>query len=591
MATRLKEVDAIMVGMGWTGSILARELTKAGLTVIGLERGEDLSPRENFGLPGIRDELRYSYRLELIQDPALETVTFRHRPSESALPMRRFGSFLPGNSVGGAANHWGGQHWRYLPSDHLTRSRIVGRYGANAIPDDMPIQDWAMTYDELEPYYDKFDKLCGVSGKAGNLRGERIEGGNIFEGPRSSEYPTPPLIMTESGLMFAKAAKELAYHPFPQPASNASRPYVNSEGLTLGGCQYCGFCERNGCEANAKAGPQVCVLPVLRSEPKFSLRSRSWVSRLSYDKTAKKVTGVIFTDTRTGEEYEQPAGIVVLSAYVFGNISLLLNSGIGEPYDPVTQQGAVGKNYCYQLSRMGVTLFFEDKFFNPFMGSPGTQMVMDDFDGDNFDHSALGFLGGCKIQLGHADGRPISYRPVPPGTPRWGAKWKKETANWYQRAARITLSGSNYANRYNYIDLDPTYKDQLGRPLLRMTYNFVENDHKVADYCMRVALEIARAMKPTMMGPPALRQGDYDTVPYQSTHNTGGTIMGTDPKTSVVNRYLQAWAADNLFIMGASTFPQQPAYNPTGPVGALAYWSAEAIVTKYLKSPGPLVHA
>jgi hypothetical protein len=101
MATRLKEVDAVMVGMGWTGSILARELTKAGLTVIGLERGEDLSPRENFALPAIRDELRYSYRLELIQDPALETVTFRHRPSESALPMRRFGSFLPGNSVGG----------------------------------------------------------------------------------------------------------------------------------------------------------------------------------------------------------------------------------------------------------------------------------------------------------------------------------------------------------------------------------------------------------------------------------------------------------------------------------------------------------
>jgi gluconate 2-dehydrogenase alpha chain len=591
MTTRLKEVDAVMVGMGWTGSILARELTKAGLTVIGLERGEDLSPRENFALPGVRDELRYSYRLELIQDPALETVTFRHRPSESALPMRRFGSFLPGNSVGGAANHWGGQHWRYLPSDHLTRSRIVERYGAKAIPDDMTIQDWGVTYDELEPYYDKFDKLCGVSGKAGNLRGERIEGGNIFEGPRSNEYPTPPLIMTESGLMFAKATKELGYHPFPQPASNASRPYVNSEGLTLGGCQYCGFCERNGCEANAKAGPQVCVLPLLRSEPKFTLRSRSWVSRLSYDKAARKVTGVIFTDTRTGEEYEQPAGIVVLSAYVFGNISLLLNSGIGQPYDPVTQKGVVGKNYCYQLSRMGITLFFEDKFFNPFMGSPGTQMVMDYFNGDNFDHGGLGFLGGCKIQLGHVDGRPISNRPVPPGTPRWGAKWKKETAKWYQRAARITLSGSNYANRYNYIDLDPTYRDQLGRPLLRMTYNFVENDHKVSQYCMRVALEIARALKPSMMGPPALRQGDYDTVPYQSTHNTGGTIMGTDPKTSVVNRYLQAWDADNLFIMGASTFPQQSAYNPTGPVGALAYWSAEAIVTKYLKSPGPLVPA
>src|SRR6266568_200566 len=321
MATRLQEVDAVMVGMGWTGSILARELAKAGLTVVGLERGEDLTPRENFALPAVRDELRYSYRLELIQDPALETVTFRHRPSESALPMRRFGSFLPGNSVGGAANHWGGQHWRYLPSDHLTRSHIVERYSAKSIPDDMTIQDWAMTYDELEPYYDKFDKLCGVSGKAGNLRGQKIEGGNVFEGPRSNEYPTPPLIMGESGLMFAKVAKELGYHPFPQPASNASRAYTNSEGLTLGGCQYCGFCERNGCEANAKAGPHVCVLPVLRADPKFTLRARAWVSRLSYDKAAKKVTGVVFTDTRTGEEYEQPAGLVVLSAYVFGNIS------------------------------------------------------------------------------------------------------------------------------------------------------------------------------------------------------------------------------------------------------------------------------
>src|SRR2546429_8298195 len=129
MAMRLKEVDAVMVGMGWTGSIMARELTKAGLTVIGLERGEDLSPRENFALPGVRDELRYSYRLELIQDPALETVTVRQRPSESALPMRRFGSFLPGNSRGGAANQWGGQHWRYFATDHLPRGAAVQRYG------------------------------------------------------------------------------------------------------------------------------------------------------------------------------------------------------------------------------------------------------------------------------------------------------------------------------------------------------------------------------------------------------------------------------------------------------------------------------
>ena len=333
------------------------------------------------------------------------------------------------------------------------------------------------------------------------------------------------------------------------------------------------------------------MLPLLRLDPKFTLRARSWVSRLIYDKAARKVTGVIYTDTRNGEEYEQPAGLVVLSAYVFGNVSLMFHSGIGEPYDPATGKGALGRNYCYQLSRMGVTMFFENREFNPFMGAPGAVMALDDADGDNFDHTGLGFLGGSRMACGHQDGRPINYRPVPSGTPRWGSAWKKATAKYYRHAVNIGVSGSNYANRNNYLDLDPTYRDQLGRPLLRMTYNFVENDYKVAEYTLDVAVKIARAMNPSIMGQPRLRRGDYDIVPYQSTHNTGGTIMGTDPKASVVNRYLQSWDAHNLFIMGASTFPQQPAYNPTGPVGALAYWSAEAIIGKYLKSPGPLVHA
>ena len=102
---------------------------------------------------------------------------------------------------------------------------------------------------------------------------------------------------------------------------------------------------------------------------------------------------------------------------------------------------------------------------------------------------------------------------------------------------------------------------------------------------------IARAMNPSAMSLPPARRGNYNVVPYQSTHNTGGTITGADPKTSVVNRYLQSWDADNLFVMGASVFPQNASYNPTGVVGALAYWSANAITTQYLKSPGPLVHA
>lgn len=87
------------------------------------------------------------------------------------------------------------------------------------------------------------------------------------------------------------------------------------------------------------------------------------------------------------------------------------------------------------------------------------------------------------------------------------------------------------------------------------------------------------------------REGHYSIVPYQTTHNAGGAIMGSDPKTSVVNRYTQCWDVPNLFIMGACLFPQNAGYNPTGTVAALAYWAADAIKQQYLKDPGPLVQA
>src|SRR6202163_4255029 len=134
MATLLKEVDAVVIGVGWTGSILARELTKAGLNVVGLERGATRTSRDDFALPSVRDDLKYAVRQELFQDTQLETVSLRHTPGEPALPVRRLGSFLPGVGVGGAGAHWNGVIWRLLPTDHNLRSHIENRYGKNAIP-------------------------------------------------------------------------------------------------------------------------------------------------------------------------------------------------------------------------------------------------------------------------------------------------------------------------------------------------------------------------------------------------------------------------------------------------------------------------
>jgi len=577
-------VDAVIVGVGLTGTLLAKELTDAGLRVVGLERGGDRDAAD-FAMPGAHDELRYARRGALAQDLSRETVTFRNRVDETALPMRRLGSFLPGEGVGGAALHWNGLAWRFEPWDFETRSRGLARYGKAAFAEDCTSQDWGVTYGDLEPHYDRFERVYGIGGKAGNLGGRRQPGGNPFEGPRSREYPNPPMKTTYAGALFAEAATALGYAPFPAPSANMTRLYTNPHGLTLLPCVYCGFCERFGCEMKAKATPQTTVLPVLREAKGFELRVRSTVRCVNLDASRKRAVSVTYVDGE-GRELEQPADLVLLASYVFSNVRLLLRSGIGQPYDPAAGRGVVGRNYAYQTTS-DVELFFEDKELNRFMGAGALATVIDDFNGDNFDHSGLGFVGGGMLEATSFGSRPIAAAPVPEGTPRWGAGWKKAVARYYNRSLAIGCDGGCQSYRDNWLDLDPTYRDVHGDPLVRMTFDFHENEYRMSDYLTDRALEIARRIAPARVDAHR-RRGPYEIVSYQTTHNTGGAAMGTDPATSVVNRFLQSWDVPNLFVVGASAFPQNGGYNPSGTVGALTYWCAEAIKGRYLKQPGPL---
>ena len=151
MATRLKEVDVVIVGLGWTGGILAKELSEAGMRVVALERGVMRTTNPDFSIPLIRDELKYVVRHGLMQNAARDTLTFRNRQSDTALPMRQLGSFLPGEGVGGAGVHWNGVTWRWTGIDHALRSHYEQRYGRAFIPADMPVHDWPVSYKELEP--------------------------------------------------------------------------------------------------------------------------------------------------------------------------------------------------------------------------------------------------------------------------------------------------------------------------------------------------------------------------------------------------------------------------------------------------------
>ncbi len=591
MAKVLKEVDVVIVGLGWTGGILAKELSEAGLQVVALERGAMREAAKDYALPGIRDELRYVHRHDLMMNTARDTLTIRNNPSQEALPMRRLGSFLPGNVVGGSAVHWSGHTWRWTDMEFKARTLYEERYGKKYIPQDMSLQDWGITYAELEPYYDKFERTAAVSGKAGNLQGRIQPGGNPFEAPRSRDYPLPPLTPILASELFADAARNNGYHPFPRPSANASHAYTNPDGSKFGQCQYCGYCQRFGCEANAKGSPHMTVIPIAMAKPNFELRTNAWVTRVIKDSSGKRVTGVAYTNILNGEEFEQPANMVLLTAYAINNVHLMLLSGIGKPYDPVSQTGVIGKNYCYQTGA-GATLFFEGRNFNPFMSSGGSNISMDDFNTNwDFDRAPHGFIGGYTIGGGFNTALPIGHRPVPRGTPQWGTAWKEATSKWYQTAMNIGASGSVMPNRYNCYDLDPTYRNAFGQPLMRMTFDYKDNEHKMGRHAAERINAIAKSMNPTHLNEASARTEPWTVVPYQSTHNTGGTIMGSNPRESAVNKYLQSWDCHNLFVVGANVFAHNCSYNPTGPVGALAYWTADAIKKKYLKTPGPLVSA
>ena len=591
MARKLPHKDAVVIGLGWTGSILAHELCDAGLEVAAIERGPWRSAASNFAPNYAQDELRYRIRHELFLRPDQTTFTFRNNMAQTALPIRSWGAFMPPNGVGGGGVHWNAETWRFLPTDFVLKSHLTQRYGARFLPADMTIQDWGVTFDELEPHYDRFEYLCGTSGTAGNLKGAIQAGGNPFEGPRSRPYPTPAQAQPFSHTLFAKAARELGYKPFPQPSGNLSTAYVNPLGVRMGPCTYCGYCEWFGCANYSKASPQTTLLPVLVRKPNFCARDLAEVTRINLDPSGKRASGVTFVDS-SGEEWEQPADLVILSAYAIFNVQLLLLSGIGKPYDPQANSGVIGRNFTHQTVSDVESFFDREKFcFNPFIASGSIGMCIDEFNGDNFDHGPHGFVGGGYMGQVQTNGRPIETTPVPEGTPGWGAEWKKAVRDNYLSALKpgTGVHGSMYSYRDVYLDLDPTYRDRFDRPLVRITIDFHDNELKQNRFLTDRFAEIFRAMGAQKLN-KKYRKAPYDVTEYQTTHLCGGAIMGTDPRTSALNRYLQSWDVSNLFVMGASAFPQNAGYNPTGTLAALAFWSAAAIRDQYLKSPGPLVH-
>jgi gluconate 2-dehydrogenase alpha chain len=258
------------------------------------------------------------------------------------------------------------------------------------------------------------------------------------------------------------------------------------------------------------------------------------------------------------------------------------------PNGLANSSGELGKHLmAHPMSN--VYVLFNDQHVNNYMGPSAQKHTIDDFNADNFDHNGVGFLRGSQISIGtgNLEGGPISLTTTapPPNVRPWGAAYRDFLAQYYTRHAAMVAQTENLAYPDQMIDLDPSVRDAWGLPAPRLTYDWRRpNELARVQYMQKKMEEIGHAM-----GASLVWRAPVSPAGAPGAHHEGGTRMGSDPKSSVVNRYGQSWDIPNLFVIGSSTFPSMSGFNPTLTIQALAFMSADAIVNRYRKSPGALL--
>jgi gluconate 2-dehydrogenase alpha chain len=560
VAIQLKPVDVAVIGLGAAGGVAVLPLARAGLKIAGLEAGGWMDPHTFRP-----DEIYNNVRRLVTSVPKAqrEIPTVRSSPSVEA----RQPAFHPMmNAIGGTSIHYWAQSWRLKPWDFKTRSETIQRYGAAAIPAGSTLEDWPIGYDDIENFYDIVEWEIGVSGKAGNIQGRIDPAGNVYEAPRRRDYPMPPLRGSEFSELMADAARKLGWKPFRAPAAINSQPYNGRPG-----CAYHGFCGTGGCHISAKNSTAVTTIPAARKTKNLTIFDHAHVTRIASGGDGR-VTGVTYI--KDGKEYFQPARIVLLGSYTYENSRLLLLSkSKAYPNGLSNNHGQVGKHYFgHWGTATGVTALFP-RDINVWYGLPAQGATVDEWADDNFDHSGLGFIGGTSLHA-HTELHPIDAASMNTfgRAPGWGSAWKRFVRENAARTTSAYLQTSTFPYETTFLDLDVSVRDPLGDPVCRVTTGPKDNESRCVQFAQKKMDEWFRAAgaSDVIMTPPV--------VPGLSTHAFGGTRMGDNPETNVVDRWGFSHEAPNLGILGASVMGTSGARNPTLTVQALAWRTAERLI-------------
>jgi len=540
----MKRVNVVIVGAGAAGGIVAKELSTAGLSVVLLERGKWYTPNDCR-----KDDLRNqrttvlgnAFGPEDEGNPRVlvdaEGVPHIMLPSEGGYQNNAA-------CVGGGTLSYGAMAWRFLPQDFRMRSI----YGA---PAGSSLEDWPISYDDLEPYYEKAEYEIGISGD---------DSGTPFHGPRRRPLPMPPLPPNREFQILEPAAKRLGLHPFPIPMARNSVPYNGR-----GPCMRCRWCVGFACEVDAKNGSQNTVIPVALATGNCELRTECIAREILTDDRGR-ARGVAYYDAN-GRLQEQLSDIVVVSACAIESARLLLNSksrlfpdGLGNRRDQVGRN-LQGHHYT------GAIGFFDFDTYDDV--GPGASIAISDYN-----HGTPGLCGGGML-ANEFIRLPIQMVDrMPAGTPQWGLPHKQAMRSFYKRNIVVMGPTQPIPTADARVTLDPTVRDKWGMLVARISGNVHAQTYEIG----LVQAQRAEAwLKEAGAASTVISAGKSTTV-YAGQHQAGTCRMGDDPQGSVVNRNCQLHDVDNVFVIDSSVHVTNGGFNPALTIMAVAYFASAALV-------------
>lgn len=537
-----QHVNVVVVGAGPGGGIAAKEMSEAGLTVVLFERG-----RHQGFLDHDNDEL-YSQRTTVL-DNAYGPDKERHRRvienpdgTTRIVQANEGGYNNVAAVVGGGTQSYGAMAWRFMPEDFKMKSTYGSVEGST-------LEDWPISYEDLEPYYEKAEWEWGVSGDMT---------GNPFSPYRKKDYPNPAFPYNTEGRLLYETTKNMGLHPFPIPMLRLSRPYDGR-----GACIHNRTCVGFACPTGAKSGAQNVVIPKALATGNCELRTECFVYKIITNDQGR-ATGVEYFDAVNTRQV-QTADLVIVSSSATETARLLLNSktnlfpnGLGNRYDWVGRN-LQGHAYsgCYGL--------FDEELYDD-IGPGATVAIMD------YNHGNPGIIGGSMLANEFIRLPYLFSNQRPPGSKKWGKAHKDFQRQYFKRSMSFKGPVQEIPVFDARVRIDPEVTDAWGIPTLRISGQRhpldIETGKFIADKAEEIIL--ASGAKETWKSTPGRGVSGGQ-------HQAGTCRMGDDPQTSVTNKYGRLWEIDNLFVCDGSLHVTNGGFNPSLTIMALAYWVSDYI--------------